>query len=376
MKDELTIKDLYLLIKNNIKVLSVSIVATVMLASLYVVISNINSDDANQESVEEQQLGSISEETFEELANMPVEYMNDREITSMQEYLEESAYRFMFFVENENGEPIGNLNMMRAIFRHESLVEQVEEIIGEELTPDPVLSVNIVSYADSGLFELQLARDTHEASEELANAYYQIVSEGEISVLNQFEISMFEDAPIPLNDFIEEDEESLETSPERRYREWIRDGILYGLAGLVIGTFIGLSIIALKVLFTRNITELYNYEESFNDRIVRLNHLKQVNEEKIISQAYKNILYPVGSNKVILIQKNIESKLAQETLGKLQEGAQQIVVLNDMSEIESSTKVDEVIILTAVNETFKEWYKDQRLQLKGYDFPVKVIQFN
>lgn len=374
MKDELTLKDLWLFIKNNLKLILLTVVSLLivmigfLLFNYFVAGDTRSTVDQTAEEMEE----NPSTEDFDRLTEVPFELLNDREITFMQDYVEENAYRFMFFVETENNEPVGNLNMMRAIFRHQNVVEMIEANLGEQLTPDPRISINVVSYADSGLFELQLGRTTRESSEELADVFYNMLLNNDIAVLNQFDITLFEDAPIPLVEPVRVEEVDDDLVVERDNAALLRNLVLYLVAAVMGGLLLGILIAVVKMYFTKTITPLYNYERNFTDRIVRLNHLSD-KEKTSVHKAIKNIIYPKQSMKLILINKNLQDK-AKEVINRVQLEPN-VKILNDFSEMDQSELIDEIIILSEVNITPKQWYSDQRVQLAGYSIPVKVIQF-
>lgn len=372
MKDELSIKDFWIFLKNNSKVIFFSTIAVTLLALGYVAIVFLNSElsDTGVENEQVDEIDTASLEEYKLLEEVPFDLMTESEVVFMQNYLKDRAYRFMFFLTNENGEPFGNLNMMRAIFRHPDVVSQAEEIIGEELVPDPTLSVNILSYADSGLFELNLGRETDELSEELAHAYYQLLENDEIAVLSDFNVTLFEDVPIPLSQLEEVEEVEESVTVERSRSLLIRNVILFSIIGVFGGLLIGLGISFFKMLTSKNISALFTYENDFTDKIVRLNHLSNANE--IVEKANQNIIYPKNQSKLILVDENQQERTLKILDDLIKE--ENITVLNDISQLNTTKIIDEVIILSELNNSRKDWYNNQRVQLNGYSIPIKIIQ--
>lgn len=374
MKDELTIKDFLLFLKDNLKLIFTSVAIMIVLLFGFLVFNFFSQQGGTPtESLEtsEEQIDSLDEE-FSRLAEVPFELLNTREVTFLQDYVENTAFRFMFFVENESGEPIGNLNMMRAIFRHENIVDQIEDKIGEQLTPNPVISVNVLSFADSGLFQLQLGREDRESSEELAQVMFEMVENNEIPVLNQFNVSIFEETPIPLREIIEPDEYDDTAVADRNTSGLIRDVIIYSVMGIFAGLFVGILAAIIKMYQSKKITALFNYERDFTDKIVRLNHLNDA-EESIYTKAKQNVIYPTGLKKLLLVDNQPQKKVEEFIKTVNQEN--DILIANDFSEINNNYLVEEVIIITEVNKSLKQWYNNQRIQLNGFNIPIKIIQF-
>lgn len=369
MKDELTIKDFLVFLKDNLKLIlgSMGILLAVIILLFTV---NFILPDASEPVEPSSEVSESSTENYERLAEIPFELLTEREVRFLQDYVEATSYKFMFFVENENGEPVGNLNMMRAIFRHQNVIDGIEERLGEELTPDATISINVVSYADSGLFELQLGRKTREESEVLAQELYEMISNNEIPVLNQFNVTPFEDQPIPLTELVEVDEVDETVVVERNNMEIIRNGIIYLVVGLFGGVVIGLIIAIIKMVFSKKISALFNYEKDFTDKIVRFNHIK--GSENLEDKIKQNIIYPINQQKLVIFE-SVPSAKTKKMIDNL-DMEKNTTIVNDFSDINQSDTFDEVIIISEVNETSKQWYHNQRLQLNGYELPIKIIQ--
>lgn len=374
MKDELTAKDFWLFLKANIKLVLLSalslliILWAVLLFNFFFTGSPQTEEQSNEEAEMEEDVTSAD---FDLLAEVPFDLLNTREVTFLQDYVEENAYRFMFFVENSSGDPIGNLNMMRAIFRHENVVSSIEDRIGEELTPDPMISINVISYADSGLYELQLGRGTREDSKELAEVMHELLVSEEIPVMSQFNVSMFEEEPIALREFVDENEIDETIVVERDNMELIRNLILYTVIGVIGGLTLGFFIAFIRVYLSPVISSLFNYEKDFTDKIVRLNRLKGSEEERI-QKAHQNIAYPERHKKLVLVSERTRPYV-EGILNGLSSDTN-VTVLSDFTEVTADSEFDEVILLSKVNQTTRQWYNEQRLQLNGYDLPVKIIQ--
>lgn len=376
MKDELTLKDFWLFFKDNKKIIFL-IALLFSLIGIGLVGMDYFASESEEDPATEETFTDLSPEEFAELEDLPFEMISDDDIALIQDYQDHTAYSFMIYVMNESGEPVGNLSMMRALFRHEDVVNQAAQIIGEEITPDPVLAVNIESFGDEGLFELQFGRIDRESSEELAGAYYQILEEGGIFALNDLNVSIYEEAPIPVRPIIDEDDER-EDAPSVTHspRAFIRNAVIVGGGTFVIGIFMGVFISLAKLLISKKVSSLYDYVREDSDKVVRLSHLRHVTSDKKIEKAIKNIAFPKANRKLVLHEQEFDKEL----LSTLQKGIHESVgnldqILFEIDFSDVNEEFDEVIILTKTNETTKDWYNNQRVQLRGYRYPTKIIQF-
>lgn len=378
MKDELTLKDFWLFLKDNSKIiLSVAIIFS-FIGVLFVGIDYFTASESDEPVEDDDEIfAELSQERFEELQELPFEMISDDDIELIQDYQDQTAYSFMIYVMNDAGEPVGNLSMMRALFRHDEVVEQASQIIGEEVTPDPILSVNIESFGDEGLFALQFGRIDRESSKELAEAYYQILEGGGVFALNELNVTIYEEEPIPVRPVIDEDDERLDApSVTHSPRALVLNSVVMGGATFVIGFFMGVFISLAKLLISKKVSSLYDYVREDSDKIIRLSHLRHVSSKQSKEKAIKNIAFPKSDTKLVLHEDTFDNDI----LSSLQKGIHesvgnldQLIFQTDFSDIDK--EVDEVIILTTTNETSKDWYNNQRVQLRGYRYPVKVIQF-
>ncbi|MFL2125364.1 hypothetical protein ACEN4K_10550 [Marinilactibacillus psychrotolerans] len=372
MKDELTIRDLYRFLIDNIKIIISTIVAALIIGVVLAVFSNLDSADPNtQDTSLIENPGLISEEKYKEYAEWPIELFSEPQIKQMQAYLLPEAYKITIYVEHENHEPIENTIFMREVFRNNDVVNYIENQLGETLTPTIDFAIHIENLSNSGVYELHFQRGTKEESLELANIVITAINDGVIPVLNNKNVEFINENP----ELVEEDytdySDSNSTDNNFSPSSLFRDLLLYGLVGIIIGGTIGLGISLFGLVFKKKISSLFNYEKEYTDKIVRINRLK-LNKNEKINKAKQNIIYPYSMNKLILV--DMENQEMYKEVTKDIEKDSNVVIENDFTNVTNDLDIDIIIILTEVNKTRKEWYLNQRTQLSGYDFQVKIIQ--
>lgn len=373
MKDELTLIDLYRFFVDNIKIIISTIAVTLIMGLGFAVLSNLNlgdSETVDTTPIENPRL--ISDERYEEYAQWPIELFTEPQIRQMQAYLLPKAYKITLYAEHEDHEPIANTTFMREILRNKDVIDYIENSLNAELTPAIDFAVHIENLANSGVYELHFQRGTQEDSLELAHIVMDAINDDIVPVLDNKNVYFIEDEPELVeqdySDYIDENNENAGFS----IGSLIRDVVMFGVIGVAAGSVIGIVIALLGILMNKNVTALYDYVRKDTDKVVRLNHLKNVSQEEYLQKGLTNINTPSENNKVVLFDENTKDEWT-ELFGKLTDN---VSTYTDFSNANKEMeKIEELIILSKVNKTSKEWYNNQRVQLNGYNIPIKIIQF-
>ena len=374
MKDELKIKDFSNFLRDNIKVMLTTILVAIILTTSFVIYSYTTYEPSETEvtSPLELPVGTISDERYEEISHWPLELYSESQIKQMQAYLLPKAFRLKIYAEHENHEPIDNTTLMREVFRNKEVRDYVESQLDEELTPAIEFAIHIVNLGNSGVFELHLQRGTKEQSLQLAYVVMDAIRDNAIPVLNNKNITLITEEPeIIVRDYSEYIDESSNDS-YLSVKSVVKNLVIYNLIALILALIIGVVISFILTLSRSKISALFDYAREESDKIIRLNHLKSANLADKESKALKNINYPFADRKVVLYDADTKEELS-ELLSNINSDIQHYT---DFSLLNYDTAaIDEVILITVVNKTKKDWYNNQRLQLKGYNIPIKVIQF-
>lgn len=374
MKDELTLKDFFRFFIDNIKLIIGTIIILGMVSVGYVVYSHTTSDYSGipGESPVELTTPSMSEERYEELAGLPLELLSEPQIRQMQAYLLPNAYRLTIYAEHENHEPIANTTFMREVFRNKEVLTYIEDRLGEELTPALEFAVHVENLGNSGIYELHFQRGTPEESLELGYIMMDAIAEEVIPVLDNKLVYFIDEEPEVIvgdySDYID----GMNQESGLSVRAILRDIVLYGIIALIVGLIIGILLALLSAVLNRKVTALYDYVREDSDKVVRLNHLRKMDANEKIEKGIKNINLPSAHNKVVLYDKATEGELN----GILSNLSSNVSHYTDFSLVNDNMQtIDEVVLLATVNKTSKSWYNNQRVQLNGYNIPIKVIQF-
>lgn len=370
MKDEIKFRDLLQFLLDNIKIILTSIVVVTLIAVSYVIYDQITLDETDRSTSSIERANMISEERFEEMAEWPLELYTEPQIRQMQAYLLPHAYKLSIYAEHENFEPIANTTFMREVFRNQEVLDFVEEELGEELTPSIEFAIHIENIANSGIYELHFQRGSLEESLELGLVVMDAIEEGIIPVLDTKTVSFIDQEPEVLVTDYSDYYDELDAG-DISLRRLAREGVVFGLLGTGVGLILGLLIALINLIFNKHISSLYDYAREESDRIVKLNHLHRKSEAQMIVDGMKNINTPTDQMKILLYDESTESSF-ENLFEKL---TPNVLKFTDINQWPDNTKdISEVIILAKLNKTNKSWYDDQRVQLKGYNLPIKIIQ--
>lgn len=378
MKDELNFKDFYDFLIDNIKTILGTILLFILVVTGLVIYSHISvdpSEDVGDSTGSPVELtrGTLTEERYQEVADWPLEIYSESQISQMQRYLLPRAYRITIYTEHEDHEPIANTTFMREVFRNRQVLDYVESRLGEELTPALEFAVHVENLANSGVYELHFQRGTREESLELGYIMMDAIQEDVIPVLENKTVYFVSEEPIPIiNDYSEYTNDTNRDSSGVNPQAIIRDILIYSIIAAVIGLIVGIIVALVLSSFKSKITALHDYAREESDKIIRLNHLKKIKENEKIKKGLNNINLPEAYKKIIIYDTETEEYF--ESL--FTQVDSNISRYTDFSLVrDSEGPIDEIVILSLVNETSKSWYNNQRVQLKGYNIAVKVIQF-
>lgn len=373
MRDELKFKDFYRFLIDNKKTIVSTIVVTLIMGLAFAGLSNLGLDDSdtvNTKPVESSKL--ISEEKYEEYAEWPIEQFTDPQIKQMQAYLLPKAYKITLYTEHEDYEPITNTTFMREVFRNNDVIDYIEENLDENLTPNVDFAIHIENLGNSGVYELHFQRGSQEKSLELAYTVMDAIDQDVIPVLKNKNVYFVEEEPELVQQDYSDSENEITDNFNFSIKSLIKDVIIFGLIGIILGTIVGISIALLGLVTSKNVTALFDYAQKDSDKVVRLNHLKQVDQKEYLNKGLININTPTIKSKVVLYDEKTKEAW-NDLFARLKPNVSKY---NDFANVSSEIKdIDEVIILSKINETSKAWYNNQRVQLNGYNIPIKIIQF-
>ena len=73
--------------------------------------------------------------------------------------------------------------------------------------------------------------------------------------------------------------------------------------------------------------------------------------------------------KLVLVEKGILPSISQ----KLKKESQSILVSDSILNVDASKTFDEIVLIVSRNNTSKDWFKQQRIQLANYSSQKKII---
>lgn len=358
MKNILSVEDAKLFFKKNKAII---IITTIVTALLYAALAIYNLYNATViEELEEVPQELTQEQIVEILDQEPEEIIAD-ELNSVQESLDANAVEFRFFIEEEEQRPFDDANLLKDFLVLDEVIQYVESEAGVPIPLDPELAVIVQKRESQPVLSLQIRTGDLEDNTRIANAYRTAFAEGVVPFVNSRELYVLDDEPEPYeeNILIQILENMQIASPV---------SIAIGtVAALVFGFVLGLLIAAIKSMFSNKVNELTILQNETTDEIIPLYKLKD-NSAALNDRVIQAVLYPESKKKFVLIQNSLDKDVSV----RLEKA--EIPVVHDVSEINTKVLYEEVVILTSIESTTKDWYQSQRIQLNNFKVPVKIIQ--
>lgn len=292
-----------------------------------------------------------------------VESVTGKEITPITgaEYskLNKNKVRFLFFVENEEGNLFANPNLFESILLSDDVLAEsgAEALIPKGVAPEFVIDV---TYDDvtSGLF-VTVGTGDYNTNLALANLLYETVSTDKLGFFDNKDVYMLTEP--------EKVSKKLESLTDANIS--VMEYVVYGVAVLILSVIMGLFIAAVRMVTNKEISDGFSYKYAEDDLVMDLTEMGgEVNQPLALVQA---IRHPAKDTKLVLAQRLDAKELQEKLITK--EGTGKFIVKNDILEVSADTHFDEIIIISEKNQTTKQWYKNQRIQLENYHSPIKII---
>lgn len=366
-----TIKDVWSFLKDYKKIIIGTMLACLVLYGLAMTYSIYSSSKIeNSERV-----------PVDENVDPSQEVLSTEEIKELQE----DMVSFSFYIENAAAEQFTNYNLMKQLLISPETLDYVEEKTGIKIKPSPYHAVNMS--LDHSTYVLTLSIGTGNANDNktIADAYYDGIVNGEIPFFNSNKKVYMVTSPA-----VVDTEEILPANGEstNEQNEDISITTILALAIVVlIGSFVLGVLVALIYAASRKvITEPFSYEVQEDDTILNLSPILMNGDEKTNSNTIVHaISHPKKKVKLILSEHTLPDDIVDklsDSFSSLHEYSEStsnttstyISILNDLTDVNPTLPIEEVVIISEKNKTTKEWYSRQRLLLKNYQVDVKVIQ--
>lgn len=383
MRNLPTIEELISFLKDNLKIIILSIVSCLFLFVVgigYTIYTDSKIEDTVQNTVQEENLLDNIDET------LPLEeQLEPEEIGMIVDKLQEDGVEFSFYLEKESADPFKSPDLLKELLVSPNVLNTVEQEANTKIIPSPELAVNVSLNSDNLLLTVTVGTGDVYKNKAIADAYFKIISEENTPFFDNKTVFIVDEPEttemLDNEDNINETEINSSLTMGSLTPKRI---ILLAIAAIVLGITIGVIIALALSLLKKEVDEIYGFAVDDEDTILNMSKLNKQSKEEISKQVVHSIIHPSKKTKLVLS----ETKLDNEIVKKLHDEANihfensedlsndkevSVIIANSIIDIDPKINIDEVAFICKKNETTKRWYENQRKLLEVYDTETKVI---
>lgn len=383
MKNLPTIEELMSFLKDNLRIIIVSVVLCLFFFGSgigYTIYTNSKIEDTVQDTVQEENLLDNIDET------LPLEeQLEPEEIEMIVDKLQEDGVEFSFYLEKESADPFKSPDLLKELLVSPNVLNTIEQEADTKIVPSPELAVNVTLDSDNLLLTVTVGTGNVEKNRAIADAYFKIISEESAPFFENKTVFIADEPEIieTLDNKNNIDETQLNSSltisnltPKRI--------IFLVIAAIVLGIIIGV-IIALAIsLLKKEVDEIYGFAIKDEDVILNISNIRDQSKEEVTKKIVHSIIHPRKKTKLILSETKLDHEIIEhlrdETNIQFERNSvlstdkkMLIIIANNIIDIDPKIKIDEVAFICEKNKTTKKWYEDQRKLLEVYETITKVI---
>lgn len=320
----------------------------------------INQDD----TVEEPEL---TPQEVNEIIGMDPEEVQANELQLIEDTLSYRRYAVPIHIERGVTQEVFNdTNVLNEILVQENVINEVEERSGVQIIPEqsPELAIRVGNR--EGLTTVMVGLGSEEENKAVAQAYMDLLESNSeiIDFLEDKEVYHLASEP--------------ELIREETWAEIVQSNVQFLSPGRLIiftiiisvtGLIMGVVIAIVQAIIGKPIPFLYGLEMEETDKVIPFNKLGK-SEKELEKRISHVILTHPEYKKLVLSTEPISPELEKILLSN-----GNIEIVASLEESSISKEVEEVFILVKQNRTLKDWYKDQRIQLKRLNALINIIQY-
>lgn len=363
-----TWKDVVSFFKDHLKIISVTVFICTVIYGIgigYSLYSNEKASEANELSMQENSIDSDSA------------ILTKKELDDLQN----KSVSFDFYVENNEAIQFTNYNLLKKLLIAPNVIKMIEEKANSVISPSPELAINVSLDHSTYVLTLTVGTGDYKLNKLISNAYYKSFQDGSLPFFkNKYAYIVStpklhkqteEEKEANKEGTLVEDSTSLSTEKIGSY------GVVIIIGSAILGTIISI----IYSLTRKEIADAFSYATQEEDIILNFSNLKNISKEELFVKIGHAVNHPQKPFKVLLSEIPLDSGLVslisrgiKEQTSELKTNNSKVLIAKDLSEIDPAIHVEEVIIVIEKKRTTKKWYEIQRVQLKNYQTPVKVIQ--
>lgn len=349
--------------KVNKKVIGISI-AGFLVVFLALFVYNLLSSDSEVLEPE-----YMSQEEVVEILGREPEDVTATELDQVEQALAHDRYTFKVLVEKDSQDFMNNDAVLRNIMIQEDVVSMIEERAGITIEPEATQSIGVASEND--ILRVVIGTADVEDNERIANAYYDAIINNELPFFEDKTIYAMDDAP-----FLEEEQSWFDLAGTQLAELSTTAIVLTILGGIIFSLIVALGIAVLKSVFQKKVPVSYKLEKDAKDHVVFLTKLNSITEEQYLNNLVFAIESPTSKKKLVLSQQVLPAELSKKLNQKAISGQQpQLTIADEVASTNPAYLYDEIVILVKQNQTDKDWYKNQRIQIEKMEASVTIVQY-
>jgi len=369
METELTTKDLKLFLINSKKIIFLVTIFTMIISTVFIGYREItNYFSINESSSEEQKINNEIE--IQKLLETDPEELTTDEENTVNRYLSEGAYFFRLFIENPDYNSFGRSNLLLEALINEDTLELATKNLDNKININPEYMIHVQQNTENMLHTFVFTTGNKLESKELAESYFQLITNKELEILKDRRIYIF-DSPTLIN-IKDKKNEELDIAPPKPniYRALASILITLGIS-FVFGVFFGVFIAFVKEKFNNKIGYLFNYGLSSNSRILNVDNNEKINNEQLKyalvepSLSKSIILYEPTQKNSNMINKIKENKMNTDI---------EFTFVTNILEVNPRIDFDEIVLLISIGSTSRKWYNNQLEYLNNNKLSKKIIR--
>lgn len=357
-----TLKEYGYFIKYNIKTIITVMIVTVTLVMGGFIYSQYFSADSPQQNQLSNEI-AFDEGQMQQLLAQNFDELSANQQNELLQHLEAEAYYFRLYIEDENGNPYTQFRTLKELITTKELTIKIENAVQDEFKPDSKRGVILGIDPSTNLITVQVGVGNSDLNQEIAQYYYDFIKSSTFDFNKNKTIYYIDAEPM------QNSGDNNEIEPEEVINQEVGSGmgttIVLAMISLIAGLILGILLSLVKNIFNKKISYLFDYKLSRSDSLYKFMNGNE--QDKFIF----TVLNPQKMRKIVVSEQTLEHNMIE----KLNENAtNSVTFVNDISEGAPHLSDTDLIIVTQLNQTNKNWYTEQLRKVSILNMPVKVIQ--
>lgn len=340
----LTIKEVHKFFKQNIKIILLTMLAVMSIYGIGLAYTQITNNQVKEMSDAVPTSGAKTAAILQENKN---------------------TVFMKFFIENTEDGVFTNFRLLNEIMTDKEFVKnlssypQIEKLLDEDYEIIDIINLKFDNSNNTHI--LTVSTGVLTANLSILNEIKTAMTDGTFRILNNKEV-YFISEPQKIAD---DTNQNLSTITNDSLS--IKDIALYTIIVLGGAVVLGVLVAIIKSGRMETIGELQKVELGMNEILLDLSIIEEekLQEEQLIH----SVKHPAVKEKLVLVEKGILPSISQ----KLKKESQSILVSDSILNVDASKTFDEIVLIVSRNNTSKDWFKQQRIQLANYSSQKKII---